>query len=448
MQFRNGLLIGSFVVILSAGSSFGAESIQGWMKSEGVTGRPDSIPLKWDREIIYAGPVDGDGPTAGMRMLAFEPGWFLLKAPGNFPAGKYSLFSINMGSIDGGSVGFEIGPTIEIASGTGEIKDVQFRVKPHYTVMWGRGFDGWNKPPWENVWGTDFYQTFKATSDSVLRVSTKLSDKNAGPGTHHLSMTLNFALYETNEGAPSTWKAISPTRTRFLAGTNDPIIHILDVNYLSSEVKLKVGSEYAVRFWLAPDSECTRFAIVGRTDKDDGYADGKAYVGDEARPDIDLFGCVEDSAPGTVVNYCPIDQEKYSSTPRLGSAAKYGQTFKATGNGLAGVEVLYGIGCAPNPSFPIKITLRDGVGGKAIGPTRTSHTVTDMCQGRGAAFWPAGQTPLTPGKTYYIEFEPPADLPIDPWSMDVDVPGVCAYKDGIASGTADMSLLIAEYKGK
>ncbi len=445
MLFRMSSFACLFAQIFTAQFSFGAASIQGFMTSDGVTGRAGAPQHRWDREIVYVSP-QGTGTGAGFRMLAMEPGWFLIKPPSGIAAGKYTFFTINLGNIDGGSTGFDIGPTIDVPGGSVEVTNQIFNTHAHYSVMYTRNYTDWAQEPW--VWGSNFYQTFVATDTSITRIATKLADKNAGPGTHHLLLILGFSIYEANAGSPTTWKKISPTRTRTLLGTMDPIIHILDVNFLSNEVKLVKGQRYAVRYTVEPGSECTQFAMVARPDKNDGYPDGQAYVDNNPRPEWDLYGYVTNGAPDTVVNFSPTDQDKTNTGTFLGSSPRYGQTFVATGTGLAAVEMLYAVGCAPNPTIPIKISLYDGVGGKQIGPSKICMTVTDECQGRAAACWEKGEADIKPGTKYYVEFalqSHPDIKSFNIWSMSNNIPNVGAYKDGVSAGDADMTLTIAEY---
>jgi hypothetical protein len=119
--------------------------------------------------------------------------------------------------------------------------------------MFNTDYHDWGDGPW--VRGVDFYQTFVATGPYITRIATKLADK-AGD---HQPLTLNFAVYEPGQGPPSTWKQISPVRSRVLSAGTDPIIHIFWVAYRSSEVTLTPGKLYAVRFWRDPASPSPSF---------------------------------------------------------------------------------------------------------------------------------------------------------------------------------------------
>lgn len=428
-------------------AAFGASALQGWLVDEGVTGDPSAGEHRFDREIVYMTPaVATDGPGAGMRMLAMEPGWFLLRGPEGVSAGSYYVFTMNMGNIDGGTVGFQYLPApVVVPEVTGEFGGIRLEAHSHYCAMYNRHYNEWAESPW--LHGTDFYQTFTATSDAVTRVAAKLADKHAGPGTHHLLLNLNYAIYKANDGPPSTWERISPVRNRIMTGTTDPIIHVHDVNFLSHEVPLTVGETYAFRLWVGENSEADRFAVVARPKNGAGYPHGRAWNGDEPQ-DWDLYGYVSGGAPDTVNNFGPTDQDSPAATqsPMVGSGATLGQTFKATGSGLAAVEIFYTVGCEQNPSNRVTMALYDAPGGKRIGPARTTYTVTDLCQGRAAAFWPKGEVPLTPGETYYLEFAAEEGWALNAWTMNGNLPDSEAYVDGEEKTGVDLPVSIVEYK--
>lgn len=420
-----------------------ALSVQGFFFSDGITGRPQSQRHNWDREIVYVMPVGTQGTGGGFRILATEPGWFMIQPPTGLPAGRYVLFAMNLGNIDGGTVGFDYSPEFTAPGSPVRIENMQFKSREHYVAMYNRNFTEWAQEPW--LWGSEFYQTFIATTPYVTRAATKLADKSGGPGTHHLSMTLDFSIHKTNAGPPSTWERISPIRGRFLGGNVDPIIHIHDVNFLSHEAPLVVGQEYALRLGIRPGSECNSMAVVARPDGGTGYAQGRAYVNGTAT-NWDLYAYVSGGAPGTVNNFGPTDQDRPSTGVLLGWRNVQGQTFRATGTGLAGVELMYSVGCNPNPSLPVTITLYNGFGGAKIGTSKTCYSVTDLCQGRVAAFWEEGEAPLTPGNMYYIEFDATAGGGINVWSMPDNMPDSTAYVGGVAMNGIDLSMQIVEYK--
>jgi hypothetical protein len=313
------------------------------------------------------------------------------------------------------------------------LEDAKLETPAHYSVMYNAAHEEWDPKPW--VSGDDFYQTFVATSRHVTRIATKLADKS---GDHHF-MTLNYAIYATGDGPPPTWKRISPVRSRFLSSGTDPIIHIFWVPYQSKEVELEPGRTYAVRLWRDESSQSKTFALVVRPDTGDGYARGHLYSGDEAKKDLDAYAYVSGGEAGTVVNHAPVGDLELKEL--VGSSNRYGQTFRATGVGLAGVDVIYATGDARPPALPVTFQLYDKVGGKRIGPARTCYGLPRAFQGRAAGFWKRGEAPLEPGRTYYLEW---TSSGFNTWRLNEDLPGE-AYVNGAPRSDVDLAMSIAEY---
>jgi len=411
--------------------SLAAESVQGMLTTSGVTGRA-ARPHGWNEEKIYVGRLDV-GFGAGARTAHDPVGWFLISGkvqPPGFPAGKYALFALCYDAIPA----FAFRTDLQVPEGLGVLEKAELETPAHYSVMYDKkGYEEWGKSPW--IQGSDFYQTFVATTPHLTRIATKLADKS---GDHHY-LNLNYAVYNTNDGPPSTWKRISPVRSRYLSGGTDPVIHIFHVPYRSSEVNLVPGRTYAIRLWRDPSSQSKRFALVVRTDKGDGYAGGHVFVGDEPRKDLDAYACVSGGAAGTVVNHAPVGDPDLKQF--VGGAKRHGQTFKATGTGLAAVDVIYATGAASPPSHPFVFQAYDKPGGRPIGKPKTCYGVPLAFQGRAAAFWAKGEVPLTPGQMYYIEWASPG---CNTWKLNEDLPGE-AYVAGVAKPDADLAMSIAEY---
>ncbi len=412
-------------------SAVGSESVEGMMTTAGVTGRKDT-PRGWNEEKVYVGQLDV-GFGAGARTAHTPVGWFSISTkeqPSGFPAGEYALFTLCYDSIPA----FSCDTGLRIPDGPGKVEKAKLETPAHYSVMYGsKGYEAWGKSPF--IGGDDFYQTFVATTPHVTRIATKLADKS---GDHQI-LNLNYAVYQTNDGPPSTWKRISPVRSRFLSSGTDPIIHIFHVPFRSNEVTLVPGGTYAVRLWRDPSSQSERFALVARTDKGDGYAKGHLFVGDEPRKDLDAYAYISGGEAGTVVNHAPVGDLELKDL--AGSAKRHGQTFKATGTSLAGVDTLYATGEASPPSLPVIFQAYDKPGGKPIGKAKTCYGLSLAFQGRVAAVWKRGDVPLTPGRVYYIEWTSPGS---NVWRLNEDLPGE-AYVDGVAKPNWDLAMSIAEY---
>jgi hypothetical protein len=294
----------------------------------------------------------------------------------------------------------------------------------------------WGESPY--ISGTDFYQTFVATTQHVTRIAVKLGTKSGD----HVSLTLNYAIYEPDEGAPSGWKRISPVRSRTYGNNVDPVIHIYHVAYHSDEISLKPGKTYAVRFWRDPSSVAETFTIVARSDKGDGYRNGHLYRGNDPLEKLDAYAYISGGAPGTVVNHAPVGDPGMKKF--AGSAQRFGQTFRASGTSLAGIDTIYADGNVKPPSIPIQFQMYDRPGGQPIGPARECYGLPLTFQARAAAVWMPGEVPLVPGRTYYLEWTLPKLFNM--WVLNEDLPGE-AYRDGKAMPDSDLAMSMVEYDG-
>jgi len=412
---------------MATGSSDAASEVQGRLTSDGCTGR-SVVSHGWGEEIIYMTPLPAGAAGGGCTTLVNPNGWYAIR--GNFPAGDYlmSTFAIDR------APAFAVS-RVTLPGGSGIVEGVELRTPAHYSVAYNQHFDEWGPSPW--IWGSDMYQTFKATSPNITRLVTKLAGKSGD----HYWLRLNFAIYRPNDGPPSTWQLVSPIRSYYFGGGVDPIIVYGWVPYRSNEVNLIVGQTYALRLWVAPGSQSTSFAVVARPDKGNGYADGHLYVDGVARPDLDAYAYISGGEPGTVTNHIPISKLEFTSM--AGWATRFGQTFTATGSSLAGACIVYTTGQPDTPSLPIEFRLYDRPGGTQIGPTRKINGVHGFFQGRASVAWVRGEAPLVPGQQYYLEWTPPASG-CATWFTEEALPGT-GYVNGVAQ-SQDLMMAIAEYK--
>lgn len=401
---------------------------EGFMSAEGVTGRPVA-PHGWVEENIYAAPTQ-----AGMAISAQttrEPrGGFSWPADAvqRWSGKRFMLFTLSYDGIPAYSCTELPLPGADGAKATA----LHLDTPAHYSVMYNEGYHEWGEKPW--IMGSDFYQTFVATTPHITRIAAQLADKSGD----HYHLTLNYAVYATGDGPPSGWKRISPVRSRFLAGTVDPIIHIFHVVYRSEEVTLTPGKTYAIRLWRAPQSQSETFALVARPDRGDGYAGGCLYNGDERLKDRDAYAYVSGGSAGTVVNHFPLNAELKTFA---GMGRRFGQTFKANGVGLAAADIVYTDGQQTPPTLPIVFQLYDRPDGQPIGPARTCRGLPLAYQGRAAVAWRPKEVPLVPGDEYYLEWSCSG---CNTWLTNEDLAGD-AYRDGKPMPGKDLMMSIVQY---
>ena len=425
------IVLGIAGLLTAVHTAFGAGAVQGVLVSDGVTGR--ALPnAGWRQERVYVAQLD-TGFSAGTVTSETIPGNFFIlgsHVPTGWPMGTYGLLAFAFDGIPA----LSMRTNLNLPAGAGVIEVGEFKTPAHYSVMYNQGFTEWGSSPW--VVGTDFYQTFIATHPHVTRIATRL----AGKGGDHDPLNLLFAVYETNDGPPSTWQQISPTRGYFIDGNVDPIIHIFWVAFKSSEVTLNVGQRYAVRIWREPNSAAPDFALVARTDGGTGYANGHLYAGNTPLPNLDAFAYISGGAPGTIVNHTPV--LNFQLPQLIGSSGRHGQTFRASGTSLAAVNIVYATGQQTPDPLQFVFQCYSTVNGTPIGPSKTCYGVPGFFQGRAAAMWLPGEVPLTPNQFYYIEWTSPGS---NTWVMTEDVPGN-AFVNRVSVPDKDLAMSIAEYE--
>ncbi len=410
-----------------------ASAVQGRMTSDGITGRPEIVGAGWTHELIYVGALRW-GFGAGCETSGGPPpgGYSIsgLAEPPGFPAGTYALFALSFDKAPAFSY-----RTVDLPGGSPIVTGVELRTPAHYSVRYNNDYGEWGSAPW--IWGTDFYQTFVATSPYVTRIATKL----AGKAGDHEPMTLNFAVYKPNAHSPSAWPQISPTRSVWISGNTDPIIWIFHAVFRSKEVPLVPGQTYAARFWRDPSSTSQSFAIVARSDHRTGYPDGHLYAGNTAYTNLDAYAYISGGEPGTLVNHAPVAD--LSLAQLAGMSTRFGQTFIASGDGLAAVEIVYATGDVDPPSLPITFQVYESVGGAPIGTAKRCYGIPGYYQARAAAFWSRGDIPLVPGTKYYVEWTAPPPG-VNTWRMNENLAGE-SYLDRVSQAPWDLLMAIAEY---
>lgn len=419
-----------FLLAAPGTGAYAASEVRGFMIADGVTGR-DATPHGWMEQKVYI-QSERTHTGTGTTTMGNPAGWFSLKQPGGLlPGGPHTFFSLIYDAI----TPFDYVSGIMIPDGTAVLDHQSFKTSAHYSVMYNVNWTDWDESPW--VAGTDFYQTFIATSGHVTRIATKLADKTP----EYTGLLLNYAIYKANDSEPSTWERISPVRSRFLSSHTDPIIHIFSVPYRSNEVVLVPEGRYAVRFWRDESSQSKQFVICARKDDGTGYEKGELYVDGKARPDLDVYAFVSGGAANTVVNHAPIGDFEFKEF--LGWNTQFGQTFTASGVGLAAVDVIYARQGGQPLDIPITFQLFDKPGGKAIGPAKTIYGAPGSFQARAAAFWSPKEAPIRPGQSYFIVGKSEG---LNVWKANEDIPGGDAWLDGETKAPADLVMSIAEYK--
>jgi hypothetical protein len=415
--------------MLCAISAWGADEIVGKLGSPQLSSDPDRGVQSWPEQLVFVSPR-GEGRGDADWSSTNPRGAYDLSIPNHQFQGEHAVFTV----MAEGLVPFAYQFT-EVPCGDGQHTQ-DLVVDGDYVVMYPRGAEDWGPEKDHWLWGGDFYQTFVARSRHITRASTRLAGKR-----DHVTK-LNFQLVKVGEGPPSSWEPVSPVRTTPLP---EPIYLFTSwVAWHSEEVDLIPGEQYALHLWCPQGPADTHdFALVARRDRGDGYTEGRLYEGDTpiADPGRDMFGYFGgDVGNNTLVNYGPV---RYFDLPGelVGWNTSFGQTFTATGEALAGAEVV--VAPLGDLTEPVTFQLYDRVGGEPIGPSKTCWGAPGPFQSRVGAFWYPGEAPLEPGKQYYLEC---SSAGINTWDMRGAYLGGALYVDRRMRPGRDLRMVLAEYE--
>jgi len=403
-------------------NGFSAGSITGQGRFEKIAGNPAAgyqTLYEWD---LFLSPPDNSfiGP---FRRLGAPPGqtptgdgYYKID---NLPAGTYSIL-VNQPDFFASP---KVVPNVRITDGQTATLNIDLDVD--YSTYY-RIDNKWTE------WGSPFYQTFRATGQSVRGVSWKMAGWNLYGG-----KTAQVSILEDNgDQDVRNWKQIGSGEDNQLSSDSDEW-----VRWTSGEVPLTPGRMYAVR--ISVSGGC---AIFYR-DKDAGsYPHGRAYDSSGNPKNFDLNITVFVDKNNQIVTHTK-HFPKLRGLQSGHHAARWGQTFVAAGTSLASVDVFAAGEDVPGIDvFHLTWTIHeDGPGGPQIGPTKRTYgayfaAATDLI---GVSYNP-GDVPLTPGRTYYVEFTNPAGFTPhtqEPWDRYDDGQ---AWKNGVAVDE-DLAMTIIQY---
>lgn len=437
------LLVPIMVLISLPLPARGASELNGHVYSVGITGRPSAPNHGWFEEMVYLSHKGAPGTGSADLSGEFDTppqsnrGLFYQRIPGeNFPGGRYALFTLGYDEVPG----FDYVLDIDVPAGSNPFSH-NLPVDADYSVMFDQDFTEWpgNSQGERWIWASEFYQTFVARGRHITRLATSLVQRNENV------QNLSMQLVKPNGGPPSTWPAVLPERSKFIGNIgNDALARFIHfVPYHSSEVTLTPGETYALRVWT-PDGFGSgyQFGIFARPDNGDGYAQGHAWQEDVARTDWDLFGFVTGGVDNnSLLNYAPLGD--FQTSELLGFTPSFGQTFRATGEGLAAVEMTIALG-GGGSNRPVTWQLYESVGGGPIGPAKTGWTgQVHPFLWRAGVLWHPGEANLTPGNTYYLEG---TSSGVNLWNMNEGYAHGEAYLNRTPVPGKDILMSIAEYE--
>jgi hypothetical protein len=332
-------------------------------------------------------------------------------------------------------------PNINIRDG----QELTINAEPptDYSMVFGNNMGPWQGKgdPW--AWATTWHQTFIALGTGITKVQFKL----AGTNTERVRVSVHEDNGDPN---PENWPQVGPERVIPNVGTMGDNW----TGWLSGEVPTTPGKTYAVRLHDAGGNRDFG-PFVYRDALGDGYEKGTAYGDGEAKP-FDLYMTISADNDGSLIAY----GKRAASKPGglAGWAVSWGQTWKAIGKSLAGMDLFAASGSSKYSGIiHAEVTVhRGGPGGKQIGPTKRVNTAWwGPGVGIFAVSYSPGEVPLTPGGTYCIQVtavEPKGpgveDIGFNPsffhLADDAYSQGM-ACKDGERQPEVDLEMTIVEW---
>jgi len=305
-----------------------------------------------------------------------------------------------------------------------------------YSVAFGGDMGIWQRPglkePW--AWARVWHQTFVARGTSITHVAFKL----AGTKTDRVRVSIHA---DDGTADPSRWPQIGPERVI------DRVGPLADqwAGWRSGEVPTRPGRRYALCLRDAAGSGRIG-PFVRRDALGPGYEQGTAYADGRAQP-FDIYAIISSDSDGTVIPY--MRRARIKPSGLAGWATRWGQTWKAMGRSLAGMDLLV----AGGEHWQVTATVRvraGGPDGPQVGVTKKVHTAW---WGPGSGFLGASYSPgevrLRPGATYYMEVAAVAPSEgFNPYKVNHPLnayPDGCAYRSGQACEQVDLEMTIIEY---
>jgi len=261
---------------------------------------------------------------------------------------------------------------------------------------------------WDRKAGGGYYQPFVAKGTGVTHVGFRVAHDGVdggGPGAQDMLVSIHRA----GDGPAATWPQVGPTGLVVQVDSGGAKSYIWSVGWHSGEVPLTPGRTYAVHirskkpggvfqpFWRPTADRASRCWRVGA-------GGGGGFV------DRQLWMSVGTDGDGLLLPYHKRVHKEFVKLTRYGR--KWSQTYVARGRSLAAV-ILYAATSGVQPRIgrqrvAVRIR-RGGPGGPIVGTEKIAvgsgmYTGDASWGAFGAALAP-GDVPLTPGRTYAVQFE-------------------------------------------
>jgi hypothetical protein len=349
-------------------------------------------PLYLSTVMVFASQKGGTAEARSFRTWETHPaGWYFLVGP----PGEYTVWFTQPGGF------FRPLLLSPVVLRDGEKLDGR-NVTPQFD------YACFDERAWDSRPATDYYQVFTARGTSVTAVGIRLAhDGVDGQGPGH--QTLIATVHRAAAGTPDQWPQVGPPGWLPKVDCGGAKNYVYATGWDSGEVPLIPGEKYAIR--LRAEKEGGVMQTFWRTNTSPEptlYRVGK----DGARGWVpqQLWLAVATDADAWVI---PYNKKVHSSFQEFaGFAQRWSQTYVARGHSLAGVALLAAVGGAQPPLSRQRVVVRvrrDGPEGPVVGAEKIAigngNYTGDASWGMFGAAYARGEVPLTPGRTYALEFE-------------------------------------------
>ena len=396
----------------------------GWVTGQGrfekIAGSPAMgyVQLyEWD---LFLSPADNSmvGPCRRLGAPPGQPptndGYYHID---NLPAGVYSIY-VNQPDFFASP---KVAPNVQIVDGQGTPLNIDLDVD-YSTYFKNTAQQQWTE--WRWTW----YQTFLATGTSVRGVSWIM----AGWGEYNGDWAEVSILEDNGNADVRNWRVLGSKIENSIASDSDEW-----VRWFSGQIPITPGKKYAVRIWV--NGGC---AIYKRDKDGNSYPHGSAYDEAGSPRSYDLNVTVFVDRNSQMVTHTRLSYGPGTFISSLNDT-QWGQTFVASGNGLAAADLF---AASTDASFDLTWRIRKGgPAGPQIGPAKTTQgAYFASTTGLFGVSYNPNEVPLIPGQTYYIEvtdtigFTPFVQ---EGWNSYSDG---AAFRRGAATGY-DLAMTIVEY---
>ncbi len=334
-----------------------------------------------------------DGPqhqSLGTRTWEMEPaGWSYMSGPAGRCTMLYSTPGIAMRPI----------VLTNVYTSPGDVLD--FPLIARYTL------GAFDDSAWDSRPASGYFQTFVADGTSVTGVRFKpVHDGVDGEGPGGQDMLVS--IHRKSEGPPDTWPRVGPVAVALNVDCGGPKNYSYSVGWDSEEVRTTPGEAYAV--YIRPRTRGNTFQMLHSGAPVPGTRMYRVSPEGGSWQDVAMWVGVSSDADGLLIPYNKRVHREYGEL--AGFARRWSQTYVAQGRSLAGV-ILYAAASGVQPTMNrqrVLVRVREGgPGGPVVGVVKAATgnaTYTgDASWGTFGTAYSPGEVPLTPGKTYAIEFE-------------------------------------------